>query len=356
MNQVKLLVGGIEHHGWSRVNIQKSIYNAAGTFKLTLSPVWESMPPEYTLDQGETCSVKIEDETLITGFIDCINPKVDSSNRTIEVSGRDKTGDIVDCPSLRQSRVWNSALLETIAIDLLRPFGIPFIHPRFTGQVFPTWGIQEESIFDSLSRAASFRGFLLISDGKGNLVATRPKVGPVSCVIDEGSGVLDQERIQDFRNRFSHYVTRGPSYGPTEGKEQNLRFSIPPVFDNEIKRYRPCLISQEGETREEIAQKRLLWEARVRRAKSDRINLTVKGWKNRQGLLWDINQLVRISLPAIQAFGSYLSTRIQFILDSGGTKTNLEFEAAHSADIDPTLEAREINFKKAFDQEAEGNL
>ncbi len=350
-NIVKLLVGGVEHQGWSRVDIHRSIYTASGTFDLTLSPVWEQMPPEFSLYPGEICTLKIGLETVITGFIDSIRQRLDRAERMIEVSGRDKTADIVDCSSLRQSRVWNPASLETIANELLKPFHVPFIHPKNTGPVFPAWSIQEESVFDNLSRAASLRGFLLISDGRGNLVATRPSNTEGSLAfINEKSGVLNCEYNQDYRNRFSQYVTRGPNYGPTEGKEENLRFKIPPEIDSAIKRYRPILISQDGETREQIAKARLKWEARVRRAKSDRVEITLTSWKDHLGKLWDINKLVSLFLPSIGVSGKYLITSVHFTLDSSGTKTHLECESGHSADIDPTLEAKEINFRKALDQ------
>jgi len=347
-DQVKLLVGGVLHQGWSRVDIHRSIYTAAGAFDLTLSPVWEQMPLDFALYPGESCTLKIGSETVITGFIDCVRQKLDHSQHILDVSGRDQTADIVDCSSLRQSRVWNPVPLETIADELLKPFGIPFIHPKNTGSVFPSWSIQEESVFDNLSRAASLRGFLLLSDGKGNLVATRPRTNQVSIFIHEKSGVLSCEQTEDFKNRFSKYVTRGLNYGPTEGKEENLRFKIPPVVDSSIKRYRPILISQDGEIREQVAKDRLAWEARVRRAKSNQVDITLTSWKDSLGKLWDINQLVSLSFPGIHVSGKYLITSVHFTLDSSGTKTNLQCESAHSADIDPTLEAKEINFRKAL--------
>ena len=346
---VTLTFGNTEHRGFGGVQVYRSIYTISGTFDLTLSPVWEKMPETFFVAQGERCTLKLGSSTVITGFIDTIQFKLQSTKRWIQVLGRDQTADLVDCSSLRVSRTWQNVSLEMLLKDLLSPFHIPFKILDSTPHLFPVWSIQEESVFDNLSRAASMKGLLLLSHGNGEVVICPPKSGKPKTHLHE-KGIVAIERICDEKNRFSFYGSLVPQYGLTGGDTKKLKM-IAQAWDREVKRPRPLLISQDGEIRADVAQKRLNWEKRIRRAKSERIILTVLGWTESSGQLWRINEVVSLVVPSLGINGTYLFVGVRFELDSSGQKTRLECEGVHSADIDPTLEAKVINEKKLVESD-----
>lgn len=354
----KLIINGHEFKGWRELSIHRSMEMIAGTFDLTFysdqkntsknklsNELKEDAEPTKIIQPGERCTVQIGDQTVITGFIDGVRHGVNSSGTTLEVYGRDQTADCVDCSSLIQSRVWNQVKLETLSQDLLKPFGISFLHPQDTGPVFPSWSIHEESVFENLVKAASLRGLILISDGKGSLVALRAGMGKLSeekpfLEIHEQPGVLDFYVTRDFKNRFSHYQTRGANYG-VQSEGVNLQFVVAPVLDSEIKRFRPLLIAQEGETRKPVVQDRLTWEKNKRRAQSEQIQISVLGWRDSQRRLFTPTDFVSLNLPSIGVSGKYLLISSYFTLDDKGPRTHLHLERRLSMTLDPTLQARE---------------
>ncbi len=351
---VTLTVGNTIHQGWEKVEIRRSLYSLAGTFDLTLSPVWEQMPDHYALYAGENCQIKIGSTPVITGFIDRVTQIIDSSQRSIRVTGRDLTADLVDCSYMGTLRCWQNISLESLVTKFLAPFKIAHYIEGPTGNLFPTWGIETESIFDNLSKAASLRQLLLTTNGKGDLVITKPHTQRLSAFINSQSNVLSAEKSEDYSSRYSHYETRIQNFQAEKLTETNLKV-IAKANDEEVKRYRPLLVSQEGEISPEIAKKRIKWERNLRASRSDRVEITLTGWLNRMGHLWDYNQMISISLPAIGVADKYLITGVTFTLDSSGMKTRLECEGLSSASVDPTLESREFNYKRLVEEEIKEN-
>ena len=173
MHDVRLTVNGQHYGGWTSINITRGIEQIAGTFQLKVTEKWPGNPAARPVRPGQSCTVSIDGATVITGYIDDVKPEYDSKNRTVAFTGRDKTGDLVDCSAIYKSGAWEKKSIKTIATDLIKPFGIGLIVNADIGAPFEKASIEEgETVFEILDRLARQRGILLTSDGLGNLVRT----------------------------------------------------------------------------------------------------------------------------------------------------------------------------------------
>lgn len=332
-----LLVNGKIYGGWQSASITLGMEQIAGTFELTTTDRWPGHPEQWAINPGDECRLKVGAYTVISGYVDDVAIDYDKESHNIKITGRDKTGDLVDCSALHKSGQWSKANLLTIAEDLCRPFGILVKAAVDLGKAFPTYSLNDgETAFETLERAARERGILLLSDGRGGLLLTRASQErcPTALVkgrnIERGSGHFSQ------KDRFQQYIIKGQATGGepfdsaqgpvgersrTDAKKHTQRKAT--VSDTTITRYRPLIIiadQGDGSTYADRAQ----WEMNIRAGRSARATYTVSGWEAQPGRLWRINELITVTDDFIGPPDDLLCAQVKFTLDDSGSRTELE--------------------------------
>lgn len=187
----------------------------------------------------------LDELQVITGHIDDVNIDYDAEQHTVTVRGRDKTADLVDSSGPSTSFV--GLTLAQFAERLLEPFKISLKVETDVGRAFR--GEQAElgdPVFETLERAARYRGVLLMSDGFGNLVITRPSRERLNTELRLGANVLKARGQFSLRRRFQTYTVVGQDKGGDfrSGLEVS-EVSSPPIEDTEVRRYRPRILVAE---------------------------------------------------------------------------------------------------------------
>ena len=136
MHDVTLTVNGKQHSGWESLNINLGVEQIAGTFELSVTEKWPGNNEARPIRRGEVCTVSIDGEIVITGYVDDVLPSYDSNSHTLTINGRDKTADLVDCSAIYKTGAWTNTSLKTIAEDLCKPFGIGVIINTDIGEPF----------------------------------------------------------------------------------------------------------------------------------------------------------------------------------------------------------------------------
>ncbi|GAG27856.1 unnamed protein product, partial [marine sediment metagenome] len=173
-DNVKLIVGGMVYEGWKEARVRQSMDTLCGSFMFLMSQ--EYMGASITFKIGDVCKVMIGATTVIDGYIDDINEDLDDETHALEISGRDKTEDIVDCCWDAIPTQWRWQKLERIAQTLCTPFGILVVTKVDTGAIFKNFQINDgDTVFSNLERLARQRGVLLVGYGDGFLTITNAK-------------------------------------------------------------------------------------------------------------------------------------------------------------------------------------
>ncbi|WP_426812579.1 phage baseplate assembly protein [Klebsiella sp. WOUb02] len=69
---------------------------------------------------GQSCTVSIGSDRVMTGYIDDFIPSYDAENVSLRVMGRDKTGELVDGFVVDKSGQWKGLKLEQLAATISR--------------------------------------------------------------------------------------------------------------------------------------------------------------------------------------------------------------------------------------------
>lgn len=337
MPDVQLEIGGTVYSGWEELTVSKSIEAIAGKFTLAVS----SLDP-FPILAGDECKLSLDGEVVITGWVDSVAADIDSSNRTVSVSGRDKAGDLVDCSALNDSQEFNDISFKSLMEKLVAPFGLKVtVIPSL--EKFTKFALQQETVFSAIDRACKLRGVFPNSDNEGNIVfaeygKTRSETG-----LALGQNVLSGSSSFDHTDRFRDYYV----YGQQPGGENVYGDAAAKVDgkakDSKIARYRPLIIVAEGAVNLGVAQQRAQWEAAVRAARAITLTVTVQGWKKAPDAgLWQVNEIVSCDLQQLGVGGDMLIKDLSYkISNGGGVTTEIGLTRPDAYIKQPDLEAEE---------------
>ena len=331
---IELKVNQAIYGGWKTCRIPFGIEQIANSFEIGYKDRWVGQDNPYPIRVGSACEVLLDGETVITGYVDDNLPSFDATTHDIQLSGRDRTGDLVDCSVVHKSGQWLGATLDKIVRDVCAPFGISVMVDAPMGERFSTYSIQEgETAFECIDRACRMRAVLPVSDGLGNLVLTRAKSTAPIAELVQGENILSAQGTFSLRERFSQYIIKGQDRASDfESPETHTQVSAK-ASDSFVKRHRPLIVLAEDKGPHATYQQRAEWERNVRRGRSARATITVRGWRNVTGALWRANTVVHLYSSYLGADANLLIAGGSYISSERGQLTELELVGQGALDL-----------------------
>ena len=324
--RIVLKVNGRVFNFWKSINVNRSIAQIAGTFTFIASNRYAGEDEKWGFTTGDECQVFVDGQEIITGYID----EIEKDYNDISVSGRDKTGDLVDCPYdvfTYISELKNQTFLQIIQ-KLTEPFRIDTILDSaliFESSFYTSiaeYKIETGAlVFEQIAILCQQYGVLPVPDGKGNLKITRAGLSKASDILQVGVNIKNNKLTQSDKDRFSVYYAEGPA--KSNAFSDNL-IAEGKLVDNYVKRHRPYIILVGEQATNETCQKRVAWEARIRAGASRKVSTQVRGWTQSNGKIWPLNGLVQVLDDKIGVIDELLIASLNLKLDdSGGEITNL---------------------------------
>lgn len=332
----ELKVDGAFYGGWTKVRVTRSIEQLAGTIELEVTERWPGQPKASPLRPGQACQMLLDGEPVVTGYIDTVAPEYDADSHTIRVTGRDKTADLVDCSAIHKTGQWQAARLDQLARDLVKPFaGLKVVVEADVGAAFsPSYNINEgETVFECLDRAARQRAVLLTSNANGDLVITRAGDKKLAVRLEEGVNIKGARGEFSWAERFSAYTIKAQAKPSDEFNGEPAAQVSASAKDDVISRYRPLVVLAEEHGDGVSASQRATWERNVRMGRGNRGTITVQGWRQPGGSLWQPNALVRVRSPLLWLDADMLIVGCTWTLDERGTQTELSIARREAFDL-----------------------
>jgi len=311
-HDVQLNVNAKKFGGWKSIAIDNGMEQIAGAFDLSVTNKWEDEPVVREINPGDLCEVIIDGKVEITGNVDTVDTDYDDKTHTIRVTGRDRTGDLVDC-SAAVKQYKNQTLLQ-IAKDVCKPFNVDVTADADVGAAFADRVVGSgESAYEVIESLARHRGVLMMSNKKGGFVftrATKTKRAPTALIF--GENIMAASGSRDHRDRYHTYklVSQTPiteGFGGTDATEPTAT-----SIDANIRKERILII--DVDSAQSDLNKRADWEAKVRYARSDVVTYTVLGWGHEDNL-WEPNTLVKVKDARNKINDDRLIVHVYRILD-----------------------------------------
>jgi prophage tail gpP-like protein len=343
MPDVRLRVNGREYAGWKSARITRGIEAVSGSFELSVTDRWSSKRDPWPIREEDECVLLLDGKPVITGYVDSRRPSFSASDHSIVISGRDKTGALVDCSAILDKWEFRKTPVDTLAKKLCEPFGISVsLQPGLTlpAPAAKTSINPGETAFEAIDRICRAAGLLPVSDGNGGLVLTRAGSTRAVTELVEGVNLLSGSGDYDATARFAEYRVLGQHQGTDDFSGKASAAVKASAKDAGVRRSnRILLVRPDGNVTAAQAKERAEWEAIVRAGRAHGVSVSVHGWTQSDGSLWPINALVKIRSPFLELDTEMLITEATYSLDESGTITRLALKRPDAFMPEPSVEA-----------------
>ncbi|OYV89672.1 MAG: hypothetical protein B7Z57_11630 [Acidiphilium sp. 37-60-79] len=356
-----LSVGGAQFGTWMQGSVDRDLRNIAGTFSLTyydsgraaqaVQPDLDTAPPFQIIREGMACTVTLDGVLALKGYIDTVSVSRSAGSLSATITGRDVTGDLVDCAAAPTGPVeWRGLTVLALAQQICKPFGIDVRADVPIGDPFPVFGIEVgETAMLAIERAARQRALLVVSDGIGGLLLTRGGNSRAPGALAVPGNVTHAAYQSSWLQRFSDYYVKGQTnprlarYGRKAGLTSSTNPTsapgVPPAvsetvaeaatvqmtghaIDPEIKRYRPTVRGVRTQSGSSSVQAQAEWALRVARGMGRTGHYSVLGWgPSPGGALWLPNQLVQVSDAYADINRDMLIASVRYSLSNKGASS-----------------------------------
>jgi len=300
MADITLHVNGLKWAGWQKAEITRSMDAVFASSTLTLTKGW---PGKYGSDippikRGQLCSLALEGETVITGYVNEHDLTTDKDGFELKISPRDKTALLFKSSVLREPAEWLNQTAAQIISDICKPFGIKVVAIADVGAPFKKITVKPgETARRAIERLCRHRALLFFADRYGNLVLTsvdHAVKAKTELVHGPNGNVLSCRIKASLTDRNSDYIVRSQSAGEDWGTASHTKLDGM-ATDHGVPLYCPKIVIADEPGDAASLQELAVTMASVNAGRSADVEYSVAGWKQGQDLpLWDINTLVPV--------------------------------------------------------------
>lgn len=332
MDELELLVNGVSYAGWTSIGVTRAMDASSGAFTVSLTERWESgagiaaQIEPWPILPGDECEVKLAGTPLIKGYVDIFRPSFSANDHTIEIQGRDKTCDLIDCSAVHNPDEWRNITITKFAEILAKPFGVRVKADTDVGQPFTLCKLQQgETAFEAIQRYAKQRKLLVMPDGEGGMLITRAGNKRAAISLVQGGNIKGASGSIDYSQRFSDYIVKAQSPWSADSDGETEAHIEGSVKDSGVTRYRPMLIVAEAAGSGASVKDRATWEANTRIGKSAAASIELQGWRQTPGgHLWEPNLLVNVRSSWLRMDGEMIIRQVTYERSESGTTTKLD--------------------------------
>ncbi|SIS87801.1 phage baseplate assembly protein [Neptunomonas antarctica] len=348
-DQLILMMDGKPHRGWTRATVGRSIERGPQQFDVSLTDTWgntEGINPR-SVQIGMGLQVYVNDDLLLTGYIDDVDPEYGATTHALSARGRSKLGDLVDCST--EGKQFSGQSLAQIATLLCKPFGISVLidasaktaaNQPFVGKT-PTLDLGQP-IWEFLEEQARIRAVLLISDEQGNLRITRAGTARADVALALGKNIKSASGSFSAQALFSDYIVTGQQPNTPQVKLEGVDNSQPKAAISSsatVARHRPFVVSSDNPLDIAGCKTRAEWQRNVHEGRSVGVVYTVSGWRQTSGgRIWTPNELIQVTDPWMGWNDQRLIVETRLMLDDDGSNTEIRVMPKEAFALVPEVE------------------
>jgi prophage tail gpP-like protein len=312
---VSVLVSGTYYTAWEQVTVEASVQDACRSCTLRAAASIGKSATHAVFQVGAQIVVLASGAIIFTGYIDHRRPYLGRDSAYLTISARSKGQDAVDCSAVHKTGRFEKKTALEIAQEL-DELKIGFKSTAKLEKI-PHFQLQPgETLFRAVERAARDEGVTLAGQADGGITFMRAgeNAKRQAGALIEGINIHEASADFDGSNRFSEVMARGQSY---DGHGKDALEMEEKVSDGGLGRKRPLILVQDGNT----DKKRLKKRAENRRDKaagnSTRATITVIGWRDQSGALWEPGRKVWTQSPFLGLAQDMLIEKVDYRQEGG---------------------------------------
>ena len=119
--EIILKIEGNEFSGWQSAEVSKGLNQLAGAFAMSYTD-----KATIPIKMGQECTVEINGHVLITGHVEYIDSRFNGTMHQLQVRGRDKLGDLVDCCFYDKDNLHSGEFKDESVLNIVKRLCEPY--------------------------------------------------------------------------------------------------------------------------------------------------------------------------------------------------------------------------------------
>ena len=338
-DRVTLAINGKLYNYWLDESICAGINRFARDFKMSVTREWpEGLGEIKSIREGDKVEVRIGDDLVATCYVDATPMSYDDSSISIDIDGRSKTSDLIDCSATNKPAQWKGATIADIVKALAAEYGIEVVVDFDDKEVIKEFQFERgDSPFDCIDKLRKQRNLIICDDAEGRVVIAKIGQYKADDKLELGKNIKRASCPKDFKDVFNEYIVIGQKSGDgkSNAKEHN---SETKETDTVFKRKRVLYIKQSGNADARATADRAKYEKQSRFAKAHEVTLTVRGWRQSSGELWKPNMIVAYVDPILGLERDMLIVACEYRVSNSGTETVMKIGLPDGYSAEPYVE------------------
>ncbi len=319
---VSVAAGGGNYGGFERVEVTAAINEAARSFSLETT----EHPGEFSFPPGTPIQILATGDLMVDGYVNGYNADGDADTHQISITGRGKGQDFVDCAAVHPKGYAKDKTPGQFAQELDK-FGVG-VTEKVPGDPVPMQQIyQGETCLKCVERYLRPAGKTMMGRADGGIDITNAKAATRAAgALVEGVNIMKWSVQLGDAERRSEYTVKAQNRTGTRPDELRIKET---ANDSGVKRYRPRIIVLETDGDKARARERADHEKERCAGNSVKATITVQGWRDAGGKLWEPNSIVFVNSPILMHIvQDMLIEKVTFSQDNGdsgqGTTAKLD--------------------------------
>ena len=346
-----------EYTYWTSISITSELNTLARSFSIGVTAKLPNATLPTKFNVGDPIQVYIDDDLVLSGYIDATPISYDANSVTATISGRSKTEDIVDCNPLPEGQA--ISFNSSFATANTRSNNITYASANVTSRSFTSetlgkviatlvggYGIKlkannDSTITTKLAKKVKIsvdpsktvheiirdqvvqEDLTLTDDENGDLVIIKLGFDEAFDRLLLGDNIKNANASFEGSKLFKYYKCIGHQKGTT-GNAGAKSQTDGKGEDKDVTRMRFKVLSADNHATNDDCNQAAQNEADYQRAQFKKVTYTVVGWRQSNGSLWKINQVVRVDDDMLDLHEEMVIQKVVYNLSSSGTTTQLE--------------------------------
>lgn len=330
---IQIVTDGGAYEGWTDVNVTRSIDDLAGTFDISscIDRSESNFSSDPDLQEDIEASILIFGQKVITGFIDKRVGTMGPDDYTLQLSGRSKTRNCIDCSSIHETGQFNNKKTSEIVSDISKMLNVNVINQIPSDPVHPRFIFRDGEFAERTIRTCCREfGITATDDAEGNLVLKEIGLRQGQDALVLGVNIHRYTVTKDVSERHSDYLTKGQSVPTDDNYGKPATEIVRHVKDTGLKSFRPLIVHMDGDADNNKVQNRAEMEAARRLGEGLTVSITVAGWVQESGTIWEPDMLHYVDIPTEGIAETLLLKSVSFTLSNSTYETSLEFTPPES--------------------------
>lgn len=335
---INIEVDGTEYTNFTTATVNIALDTLANDFSFEAVTQKDFFLP---FKGGEACRILVDDEVVLTGYIESIEGNHSATSHSIAITGRDRTADLIDSTLSALNDIRAPITLKELIERVIEHIGsdlkvIDNANPEPFNKAediaVPTPG---DNAFVFVEGYAQKRQVLLTSDADGNIVITNSEptrsTGFIQHALNsDDNNVVNASWSYNAIALFNKYIQLGQqdpvalSFGDSTSQDGVISQNSEAIDDSIREGRQLAVVADKGFSKEQL-QKRADWSKKIRAVRSTVYSATVQGFRDQDKNLWAINQLV----PVVDIFADInreqLVNTLSFSFSASGSLTTIGF-------------------------------